>query len=135
MRLRRIGELYVGRYRMQDHKSSDLCLVLALLCGAASGIAALLVGMLVCGIAPSRFAETFGLAYFLLLGAVVLSVVARLIAALFSSSIRTSIAAHQIGHAVWFGAAIGMVLLVLLLPRCARKGVASFRGPPNKDAR
>jgi len=104
--------------------------VVALICGAALGIAAVIVVTVAAGVAPARVGEPFGKVCFVLVVALVLSVVVRLVAALFSPSIRASIAAHEVAHAVWFGAAIGIVLLVLLLPRAKFKH--SFRESPNK---
>jgi hypothetical protein len=84
---------------------------------------------LVVDVAPRRFAEPLGIVCTVLVLALVLSVIVRLIAGLFSRSIRASIVAHEVGHAVWFGAAIGIVLLALLLPRAKFKH--SSRQSPN----
>ena len=112
-----------------DAKRSDLRLVLALLGGAALGIAAVIVVAVAAGVAPARFGEPFGKVCFVLVVALILSVAVRLVAALFSPPFRASIAAHEVAHAVWFGAAIGIVVFALLLPRAKFKH--SFRELPN----
>jgi hypothetical protein len=115
-----------------DAKQSDLRLVLALLGGAGLGIAAVAVLGVVAAVVPARFGEPFAKVCFVLVVALILSVVVRLVAAVFSPSIRASIVAHEGAHAVWFGAAIGIVLLVLLLPRAKFKHF--FRESPNPVA-
>ena len=110
-------------------RCSGIHLVFALLGGAVLGITGVAGVTLVVDFAPRRFAEPLGIACSVMVLVLVLSVIVRLVAALFSRSIRASITAHEVGHAVWFGAAIGIVLLALLLPRAKFKH--SFRESPN----
>src|SRR5271165_4744246 len=96
--------LQVGRHRM-NVKRSGLRLLPALGCGAVLGIAAIIAVTLIVDVDPARFAKPLGKTFSVLVAGLVLSAAAWLLAAMFSPAIRASIAAHEVAHAVWFGAA------------------------------
>jgi hypothetical protein len=64
--------------------------------------------------APARFDEPLGKVFSVLVAVLVLAAGVRLLSALFSPAIRASIAAHEVAHAVCFGAAIFIVAFTFL---------------------
>jgi MFS family permease len=100
----------------------------ALICGAVLGIAAIIALSLIVDAAPERFAEPLGIVFSILVVGLLFSAVVRLLAALFSPASRASLAAHEVGHAVWFGAAIIIVGLAFL----AKHTVRSRLDSPNR---
>ncbi len=120
---------------MADNRPSGFDLACSGLFGAVLGVVAIIVGAMIADIVPEIAgvdAEVCGVVWFLLVLALVLSAAVRLIAAVFSTSIRGSIKVHPVSHAIWFGAALGMTLFILALPRIKTK--LSFRESPNEAA-
>jgi hypothetical protein len=107
---------------MEDDAPRGLDLAFAGLAGAVLGLVAICVGATIAEVSPG-----VGIVYFLLLLAVVLSAVVRLIGALFAPSLRRSIKARPVAHAIWFGAALGMVLIALMAPRLHTSFLADNR--------
>lgn len=87
---------------------SGLQVLFALGCGAVLGIAAVIAVTLIVDVDPARLANPLGKTFSVLVAGLVLFAVMRLLAALFSPAVRASIAAHEVAHAVWFGAAISI---------------------------
>ena len=109
-------------------KCSGLHALAALACGAMLGIAAVIAIGVIVDAAPEQFARPLGIVFSVLVAGVVLSSVARLLAALLSPARRTSIAAHEVVHAVWFGAAGIIAILAFLFQDRMR----SFLSSPNR---
>jgi hypothetical protein len=90
-------------------KRSVLHVLVAVVCGAVLGIAAVIAISKVVSAAPARFSEPLGKAFSVLVAALVVSLVVRFLVALFSPALRASMAAHRVAHAVSLGAAIILV--------------------------
>jgi hypothetical protein len=91
------------------------------------GIAAIIAVTLIVDVDPARFAKPLGKTFSVLVAGLVLSAAARLLAALFSPAIRASISAHEVAHAVWFGAAMGIGAFTFLY----QVNLRSFLVSPN----
>lgn len=87
---------------------SGIHLLFALGCGAVLGIVAIIAVTLAVDVDPARLAKPLGKTFSVLVAGLVLLAVMWLLAALFSPAVRASIAAHEVAHAVWFGAAMSI---------------------------
>ena len=96
--------------------------------GAVLGIAALVAMSVMVDAVPERFAAPLGILFSVLVAGLVLLAVMRLLAALFSPASRASIAAHEVVHAVWFGAASIIVGVAFL----AEHKMRTFLYSPNR---
>jgi hypothetical protein len=123
-----LGLLAVGAWLSYAHRQrSGLHLLFALGCGAVLGIAAIIAVTLIVDVDPARFAKPLGKTFSVLVAGLVLLAIMRLLAALFSRAIRASIAAHEVAHAVWFGAAISIGAFTFLY----QVNLRSFLVSPN----
>ncbi len=106
---------------------SGIHLLVALASGAMLGMAAIIAATLIVDIDPARFAKPLGKTFSVLLAVLVLSAVGWLVVAAFLPAVRASIAAHEVVHAVWFGAAISIGAFTYLY----RVDLRSFLVSPN----
>ena len=119
----------VGAWLSYDFcKRTGLQVQFAFGCGAGLGIAALIAMSVMVDAVPERFAAPLGIVFSVLVAGLVISAVMRLLAALFSPASRASIAAHEVAHAVWFGAASIIVGVALVAEH--RRGL--FLYSPNR---
>jgi hypothetical protein len=106
---------------------AGLQVLFALGCGAVLGIAAIIAVTLMVDVDPARYANPLGRTFSVLVAGLVLSAIMRLLAALFSRAVRASIAAHEVAHALWFGAAISIGAFTYLY----QVDLGSFLASPN----
>ncbi len=92
---------------------SGLRLLVALGYGAVLGMVVIIAATVIVDINPARLAW-LGLVFSVLVAALVLSAVVRLGMAAFSRTSRASVAAHEVIHALWFGAAISICAFTYL---------------------